>query len=59
MNWSLARLGQVVTFYVPVYSPAAVQSLEFDDITVRGNLTLENVIPPGDRDRLFFRVRQE
>ena len=51
--------GPVVTFYVPVYSPAAVQSLEFDDITVRGSVTLENVIPPGGRDRLFFRVRQE
>jgi len=49
----------VVTFYVPVNSPAAVQSLEFDDITVRGSVTLENVIPPGGGVQLFFRVRQE
>jgi hypothetical protein len=49
--------GQVVTFCVPVYSPATGSSLEFDDITVRGNLS--PLTPPayGTTNRLFLRVR--
>jgi hypothetical protein len=49
--------GQLVTFCVPVYSPANTSSLEFDDITVRGNLT--PLTPPayGASNRLFLRVR--
>jgi hypothetical protein len=49
--------GQVVTFYVPVYSPATSQSLEFDDITVRGNLSPLTAPPYAGSNRLFLRVR--
>ncbi len=49
--------GQVVTFYVPVYAPEAVQSLEFDDLTVRGNLAPLTAPPYAGSNRLFLRVR--
>jgi hypothetical protein len=49
--------GQLVTFCVPVYSPAATSSLEFDDITVRGNLTPLPLPPYASTNRLFLRVR--
>jgi hypothetical protein len=49
--------GQVITFYVPVYAPAANQSLEFDDITVRGSLVPKIAPPYAGSDRLFLRVR--
>jgi hypothetical protein len=49
--------GQVVTFYLPVYSPAATSSLEFDDLTLRGNLSPLPVPPYAGSNRLFLRVR--
>jgi hypothetical protein len=49
--------GQVVTFYVPVYAPEAVQSLEFDDLTVRGNVAPLIMPPYVGSDRMFLRVR--
>lgn len=49
--------GQVVTIYVPVYSPAAASSLEFDDLTVRGNLAPSPLPPYAGSNRLFLRVR--
>lgn len=49
--------GQVVTFCVPVYSPANISSLEFDDLTVRGNVTPLTLPPYAGSDRLFLRVR--
>ena len=51
--------GQMVTFYVPVYAPQAVQSLEFDDITVRGNVTPLTPPPYANAGKLFLRVKQE
>jgi hypothetical protein len=51
--------GQVVTFCVPVYSPATGSSLEFDDLTVRGNLTPLTLPDYGATNRLFLRVRSQ
>ena len=52
--------GQVVTFTIPCYSPAAGSSLEFDDITVKGNVTPPLAIPPPyvGAPSLYFRVKQ-
>jgi hypothetical protein len=49
--------GQVVTFHIPVYAPEAVQSLEFDDLTVRGGVTPLTAPPYAGTARLFLRVR--
>jgi len=49
--------GQVVTFCVPVYSPANTSSLEFDDITVRGNLSPLSPPAYAGSSQLFLRVR--
>jgi len=50
--------GQVVTFYVPVYSPATSSSLEFDDLTVRGSLSPLTAPPYVNAGKLFLRVKQ-
>jgi hypothetical protein len=52
--------GQVVTFTIPCYSPATGSSLEFDDITVKGNVTPPLVNPPPyvGAPFLYFRVGQ-
>ena len=47
----------MITFYVPMYAPAANQSLEFDDITVRGNVAPMSAPPYAGSSRLFLRVR--
>jgi autotransporter-associated beta strand protein len=52
--------GQVVTFQIPFYTPAAGQSVEFDDLAVSGNVSPA----PGEpayvgASKLFFRVMQE
>jgi hypothetical protein len=49
--------GQTVIFRIPVYSPATSQSLEFDDLTVRGNVAPLTAPPYAGSDRLFLRVR--
>jgi hypothetical protein len=49
--------GQVVTFYIPVYAPEAGQNLEFDDITVCGDLTPLAAPPYAGHNQLFLRVR--
>jgi hypothetical protein len=49
--------GQIITFYVPVSAPEAVQRLEFDDITVHGHLAPLIAPPYAGSDRLFLRVR--
>jgi hypothetical protein len=57
-NASLQNLtaGQVVTFTIPCYSPAAGSSLEFDDITVSGNVTPAIPQPYTGAKQLFFRI---
>jgi autotransporter-associated beta strand protein len=51
--------GQVVTFKIVVYMPVAANSLEMDDITVRGNLSPGLPPPYMGADKLFLRVRRQ
>jgi hypothetical protein len=50
--------GQVVTFTIPCYSPAAGSSLEFDDVTVRGNIKPPPLPPYAGAKSLFLRVKE-
>jgi hypothetical protein len=51
--------GQVVTFKIPFYAPAAASSLEFDDIAVKGNVSPG--VPPAyvGLNPLFLRIKQQ
>ena len=51
--------GQVVTFKIPFYAPAAGSSLEFDNITVNGDVSPG--IPAGyvGANPLFLRIKQQ
>ncbi|HXI71903.1 MAG TPA: autotransporter-associated beta strand repeat-containing protein [Verrucomicrobiae bacterium] len=51
--------GQTVTFKIPFYSPAAASSLEFDDITVKGNVSPGPLPVYAGGDQLFLRVKQQ
>jgi autotransporter-associated beta strand protein len=51
--------GQVVTFTIPFYAPAAASSLEFDDITVTGNVTPGPQVPYAGAKKMFFRIQQQ
>ena len=51
--------GQSVTFKIPFYSPAAASSLEFDDITVKGNVSPGPLPAYSGGDKLFLRVKQQ
>jgi autotransporter-associated beta strand protein len=51
--------GQVVTFKIPIFAPAAANSVEIDDITVIGNITPGPVPPYVGADRLFLRIKQQ
>jgi autotransporter-associated beta strand protein len=51
--------GQVVTFKIPFYAPAAASSLEFDDITVKGNISPGLLPTYAGGDKLFLRVKQQ
>ena len=51
--------GQVVAFKIVVYSPQAANSVEFDDITVKGSITPRPVMRYDPSDKLFFRVKQQ
>jgi len=51
--------GQSVTFKVAVYTPASVSSVEFDDITVKGNVSPGLLPPYGGVDKLFLRFKQQ
>ena len=51
------QAGESVTFIIPAYSPATGNSLEFDNITVRGVMPPE--LPDLDHlSTLFFKVRE-
>jgi len=51
--------GQVVTFKIVVFTPQAANSVEFDDITVIGNITPRPVTPYEGAGTLFFRIKQQ
>jgi fibronectin-binding autotransporter adhesin len=51
--------GQVVTFNIPFYAPAAASSLEFDDFTVRGNISPGPLPGYAGGDKLFLRIKQQ
>lgn len=51
--------GQTVTFKIPFYSPAPASSVEFDDITVIGNLSPAPLPPYAGASQLFLRVKEQ
>ncbi|HEX5220796.1 MAG TPA: hypothetical protein VFZ59_14600, partial [Verrucomicrobiae bacterium] len=51
--------GQVVTFKIPIFAPAAANSVEIDDLTVIGNITPAPVPPYVGADKLFLRIKQQ
>jgi hypothetical protein len=48
--------GQTITFTIPVYAPATANSLEFDDITVKGNVFPAPIPSYVGAPRLYLRV---
>ena len=51
--------GQVVTIKIPFFAPAAASSVEFDDITVIGNVTPGPVPPYVGAGQMFLRMKQQ
>lgn len=51
--------GQEVTFKIAVYTPATGSSVEFDDITVRGNISPGPLPAYAGGDKLFLRIKQQ
>jgi fibronectin-binding autotransporter adhesin len=51
--------GQQVTFTVVVYTPAIGSSVEFDDITVKGNVSPGPLPVYAGGDKLFLRIKQQ
>jgi hypothetical protein len=51
--------GQVATFKIPLYAPTAASSLEFDDITINGNVLAAPLPPYAGANRLFLRIRKQ
>jgi hypothetical protein len=51
--------SQVVTFKIVIFTPQAANSVEFDDITVKGNITPRPVTPYENADKVFFRIKQQ
>jgi hypothetical protein len=49
--------GQVVTFKIPIFAPAAANSVEIDDITVKGNITPGPVPPYVGAGQMFLRMK--
>jgi len=52
-------IGQTVTFKIAIYTPASTSSLEFDDITVSGNVSPGVPNPLTGANTLFLRVKQQ
>jgi hypothetical protein len=50
--------GQVVTFKIAIFAPAAANSVEIDDLTVKGNITPGPVPPYVGARQLFLRLKQ-
>jgi autotransporter-associated beta strand protein len=51
--------GQVITFKIAIFSPQNANSLEFDDITVKGNITPRPVTPYENAGQVFYRIKQQ
>ncbi len=51
--------GQQVTFKIAVYTPASGSSVEFDDITIKGNVSPGPLPVYAGGDKLFLRVKQQ
>ena len=51
--------GQVITFKIAVYTPATASSVEFDDLTVTGNISPGPLPPYAGADKLFLRIKQQ
>jgi hypothetical protein len=51
--------SQVVTFKLVVYAPQSANSVEFDDITVKGNITPRPTTTYEGSNQLFLRVKQQ
>jgi hypothetical protein len=51
--------GQVITFKIVVFTPQAANSEEFDNITVKGNVTPGPVPPYVGASQLFYRMKQQ
>ena len=51
--------SQVVTFKIVIFTPQAANSVEFDDITVKGNITPRPETPYENAGKVFFRVKQQ
>jgi hypothetical protein len=51
--------GQEVTFKIAVYTPATGSSVEFDDITLKGNVSPGPLPVYAGGDRLFLRIKQQ
>lgn len=50
--------GQVVTFKIPMYSPATTSSIDFDNIALYGKSTFSSNPAVGTAQKVFFRGRQ-
>ena len=50
--------GQQVTFTIPTYSPSTINSLEFDDISLRGVVSPPPLPDYAEAGALFVRVRE-
>lgn len=51
--------GQQITFKVAVYTPATGSSVEFDDITIKGNVSPGPLPTYAGGDKLFLRIKQQ
>jgi len=51
--------GQQVTFKIAVYTPATGSSVEFDDITIKGNVSPGPLPAYAGGDKLFLRIKQQ
>jgi autotransporter-associated beta strand protein len=51
--------GQEVTFKIAVYTPATGSSVEFDDLTIKGNIAPGLLPTYAGGNKLFLRVKQQ
>jgi hypothetical protein len=51
--------GQVITFKIAHFSPATSNSCEYDDITVKGDVSPGFPPPFAGADQLFLRIKQQ
>ncbi len=51
--------GQVVTFKIPIFAPSPGQSVEFDDLTIMGNVSPGPLPPYAGAQQLFLRIKEQ